>query len=150
MGFLKKMIVDPVKQMEDGLQKEINTQHRLALKTANAIRKVVLIPTAQEQQTELDDFHAGQIDPQMQLLLIARNEFVSAEDPTAKLGFYKAMRDVFQSMDTRTKEIMELAMRERHHKDKLELLARAKGVLEPTEAEIESAIASEPDEGAKE
>ena len=121
----------------------IDSQHRLAVRTAEALRKVVLIDTKRSKKTELDDFPTGQIDPQMQLLLIARDEYLGAEDPGARLGFYKSMRDVYQALDARTMKVLEVVMKERHHRDKLELLARSANANEPTEAEVLAAISGD-------
>lgn len=134
------IVVDQVKAERDRFEVAIDSRYRSSMKTAEALRKVVLIATAKERQTELEDFAKGQVDPQMQLLLIARNEFLNAEDPTTKLGFYKSMRDVYGAMSKCTMDVMEMAMKERHHRDRLELLAKAANANEPTAAEVEAAM----------
>ena len=117
-------------------------QHKMAIRTADALRKIVLIPTQGEQQTELDDFKQGQVDPQIQLVLIARNEYLQCENPVARLGFYKTMKDVFQDVDNRTMRVLDMAMKERHHREKLELAA-TKLNAEPTDAELDAMIESD-------
>lgn len=140
---MAKLTVDLDKAVGDGFQAAIASRHRASLKTSEALRKVVLITTKADKQTELDDFPKGQIDPQMQLLLIARDEFQNAEDPTTKLGFYKSMREVYLSMDKRIMDTMQMVMTERHHNDKLEILAKAANASEPTQAEVDAAIGAE-------
>ena len=72
--------------------------------------------------------------------MIARDNFLAAEDPTSKLGFYKAMRDVFLNVDTKTMQVLEIAMKERHHREKLEALERKAGMAEPSDDEVDAAL----------
>ena len=137
---MSTITVDTDKATLDEFQTAIASRHRQSLRTSEALRKVVLVDTKGGRRTELDDFPKGQIDPQMQLLLIARNEFLAAEDPTTKLGFYKSMREVYLAMDKRIMDTMQMVMAERHHNDKLELLAKSANSNEPSQAEIDAAI----------
>ena len=119
-------------------QQAVDQQHANAVRTSVALQKVVLLPRGDEQETRLTDFAKGQVDPQMQLMLIARDHFQAAEDDASKLGFFKAMRDVFLSVDDKTMKIMDMAMRERHHQEKLAVLREKLGSNEPTDAQLEA------------
>jgi 2-methylcitrate dehydratase PrpD len=137
---MDKVIVNQTQAEMNRFELAIDARYRSSMKTAEALRKVILLDTKEYRRTELGDFPKGQVDPQMQLLLIARNEFLTAEDPTTKLGFYKSMRDIHQTINKNTMEVMDMAMKERHHRDKLELLAKAANANEPTAAEVEAAM----------
>ena len=121
-------------------EQAVENQHMLAVRTAEEMKKLVLVGTKGSRMTELDDFAKGQVDPQLQLVLIARDNFLAAEDPTSKLGFYKAMRDVFLNVDTKTMQVLEIAMKERHHREKLEALERKAGMAEPSDDEVDAAL----------
>lgn len=121
----------------------VQSQHNCAVRTAEAIRKVVLLPSPSEAMTLLSDFSKGEVDPQLQLVLIARDHFLEAEDSIGKLGFYKAMRDVFLSVDEKNMKVLDMAMRERHHREKLEAMVKKNGGDDPSDEEVDAALRDE-------
>jgi hypothetical protein len=127
-------------KFEDG----VSSQQMLALRTAEALRKVVLLDNGSEKKTELAEFTKGQVDPQLQLVLIARDHFLEADDSVGKLGFFKAMRDVYLNVDQKTMAFLDMVMRERHHREKLEAFERKSGLAEPSDAEVDAAIGDAP------
>lgn len=110
------------------------------IRTADAMRTIVLLPGPDGKKTELADFPPGKVDPQIQLVLIARDEYMAAEDSIGKLGFFKAMRDVYQMVDSKIPAAMKMVMEERHHREKLEALERKAGLDEPDDEEVDATI----------
>jgi hypothetical protein len=133
-----------VKDTEDErrakFEQAVTAQHTMAVRTAEALRKVVLVSTPNEVMTKLEDFAKGQVDPQLQLVLIARDNFLEAEDSVGKLGFYKAMRDVFQHVDAKTMEVLDMAMKERHHREKMAMMEKKGNMNEPSDEEVDAAL----------
>lgn len=121
-------------------EQEVAAQHATAVRTAEALRKIVLFDSPDCKRTEIADFKKGQIDPQVQLALMARDEFLAAEDGNTRLGFFKATRDLFLNVDAKTLEVLKIAMGERHHREKLAAQERRDNLAEPTDAEIEEAL----------
>lgn len=133
---------------EEKARKTISNAHRLALRTAEALRKLVLFepelvegeaPTSAHtvRKTEIGDFAQGQVDPAVIMVLKARDSYLSEEKDYARLGFFKEMRtllqevreanaDLVRSMTAAVERQRDREQAERHHKDKIELL-REKG-----------------------
>lgn len=131
--------------------KAINDQHRLAIRTAKALKDLVLLDTPHASKTELSDFKPGQVDPQVQLLLMARDMWVQSDDMKDKVACYRAMRDVFEGCDSKQTAVLELAMRERHHQEAMALKreeVEARNRKSMTEEEL-LAIAGDEAEGEK-
>lgn len=138
---MSKIVVTREDSQRNRFEQAVEAQHTCAARTAEELRKVILLDGKNGQKrTEISDFSKGQVDPQLQLVLIARDEFLAAEDPNVKLGFFRAMRDGFIKVDEKTMQVLDVAMKERHHREKLELLAQKSGLTEPTDAEIDKAI----------
>lgn len=144
MGKSAVIARDTEEARRQKFEQAVTAQHTMAVRTAEALRKVVLLSSVNEAKTELADFAKGQVDPQMQLVLIARDNFLEAEDSIGKLGFYKAMRDVFQHVDAKTMQVLDMAMKERHHREKLEALLRKTGGDEHTDEEVDEALKDAP------
>ena len=121
-------------------EQAVTAQHTMAVRTAEALRKVVLLPTPHEAMTALADFKKGEVDPQMQLVLIARDHFLESEDSVGKLGFYKAMRDVFLNVDQKTMQVLDMAMKERHHREKMAMIEKKGNMAEPSDDEVNAAL----------
>lgn len=137
----KDLIVQSLEDVRrDKFQKAVDAQHMMAVRTAEEMRKIVLVDTDHEKKTELSDYSTGSVDPQLQLVLIARDNFLETKNPNSKLGFYRAMRDVFVNVDSKTTAVLELAMKERHHREKLDAMERKAGMAEPTDAEIDALL----------
>ena len=126
---------------EDQFLKALDEQHNLAVRTADALRKVVL---SGAERTRCEKYSAGRVDPYMQLLLMACQEYEGAEDANSKLGFFREMRSMYAAADTKVQAALEMAMKERHHRDKMMVL-EAKSGGEPTEDEIRKIAAGPSD-----
>jgi hypothetical protein len=120
---------------EDKARKTISNSHRMALRTAEALRKLVLF--APEGcvigKSEITDFAQGQVDPAVILVLTARDSYLKEEQPFARLGYFKEMRALLQEVRAQNSELvkgMTVAIErqrdreqaDRHHKEKLEFL----------------------------
>lgn len=125
-------------------EQEVTSQHMQACRTAAEIRKVVLFDTPGQKRTELADYSKGEVDPQLQLVLMARDCFLAAEDTIGKLGFFKTARDIFLNVDEKTMKILDMAMRERHHREKLEALLKKSGGDDPSDDEVNAALGDAP------
>ena len=122
--------------------KAIDSQHLLAIRTAEAMRKMVLTGP---EKTELSSFPAGQVDPQIQLVLIARDLMNDADDMNAKLAAFRSMRDVFLSVDSKVHEVLKMAMQEKHHQENLQVQReriQASSKQELTEEDVQAIAAS--------
>lgn len=109
------------KTTEDRFLKEIDQQHKLAIKTAEKLRKLLLMDTDHNRKTELKDFAKGDADPSLQILLMARDQLLEAEDANSKAVFMRLIRDVFEATDTKVMRVLDMAMKERHHQEALKL-----------------------------
>lgn len=127
---------------------EIATQTNLAIRTAEAMRKLIL---AGEGKTCAGDFSKGKVDPLIQLTLMARDEYEAAEG-RERLGYFRAMQDLFMAADAKSQASLknmaealerdaDRRQRDRHHRDKMEL-ERLKRDGEPTDDQLK-AIAAE-------
>ena len=121
-------------------EQAVEAEHMLAVRTSEAMKKLVLVDTLKARKTELNDYAQGQVDPQLQLILIARDEFLAAEDAVGKLGFYRSMRDVMLSARENNLKWLTLAMQERHHREKIALMEQKLGSDEPSDAEVDAAM----------
>ena len=130
-----KIVTDD--DLRNKFQQSVDCQHTMAVRTSEKMRKMVLLPTESQRETRLSDFAKGEVDPLLQLVLIARDSFSAAEDDASRLGFFKAMKDVFLEADKKTMAVMDMAMKERHHQEKLNALREKAGLTEPTDAELE-------------
>lgn len=124
-------------------QQAVESQHTLAVRTAEAMRKVELVPGKDGKKTEVTDFAKGQVDPQMQMLLIARDGYVSAEEEHAKLGYLRLMRELLVGADAKVQSVLKMAMEERHHQEKLAAMREKANLQEPSDAEIDAALEDE-------
>lgn len=118
----------------------VQSQHMLAVRTSEALRKVVLFDTPGQKRTELAEFSKGEVDPQLQLVLMARDCFLEAEDTIGKLGFFKVTRDIFMNVDSKTMEVLDMAMKERHHREKMAMLEKKGNLNEPSDEEVDAAL----------
>lgn len=136
-----------VKSTEDERRRKfeqvVDGEHMLAARTAEAFKGLVLLDSEKCRKTELADFAKGQVDPQVQLILIARDEFLAAEDAVGKLGFFRSMRDVLLSARESNLEWLKLAMQERHHREKLAMLEKKANRDEPSDEEVDAALEDE-------
>ena len=129
---------------EEKARKTISNAHRLALRTAEALRKLVLfdpqpipgkVVTSAHvmRKTEIGDFAEGQVDPAVIMVLKARDAFLSEEKDYARLGFFKEMRTLLQEVRAANADLVRAMTQaverqrdreqaERHHQDKIELL----------------------------
>lgn len=128
-------------RQRDRFTMAVSAQHGCAVKTADAIRRLVLFDYGDQKATELADIvkgAKGKIDPLLQLVLLARNDYRDAEDGQVRLGFFKAMKDLLVTADDKTMRILDMIMKERHHMQKLAVLDRkVNGDDEPEDAELE-------------
>lgn len=133
-----------VKDTEDErrakFEQAVTAQHTMAVRTAEALRKVVLFDTEGQVRTNLSDFAKGQVDPQLQLVLMARDCFLEAEDTIGKLGFFKVTRDIFMNVDSKTMEVLDMAMKERHHREKMAMMEKKGNMSEPSDEEVDAAL----------
>lgn len=133
-----------VKDTEDErrakFEQAVTAQHTMAVRTAEALRKVVLFDTEGQARTNLSDFAKGQVDPQLQLVLMARDCFLEAEDTIGKLGFFKVTRDIFMNVDSKTMEVLDMAMKERHHREKMAMMEKKGNMSEPSDEEVDAAL----------
>lgn len=109
------------KTTEDRFLKEIDQQHKLAIRTAEKLRKLLLMDTDSDRKTELKDFGKGTADPSLQILLMARDQLLEAEDANSKAVFMRLIRDVFEACDSKVMRVLDMAMKERHHQEVLKL-----------------------------
>jgi hypothetical protein len=120
---------------EGKCRQTISNQHRMALRTAEALRKLVLFAPdgCVIGKSEISDFPPGKVDPIVMLVLKARDSYLKEEKEFARLGFFKEMRALYQTAQERTAELvksMTAAMErqrdreqaDRHHKEKLNYL----------------------------
>lgn len=125
---------------EQKARKTISNAHRMALRTAEALRRLVLFApdNCVIGKSEIADYAPGQVDPAVVLVLKARDAFLSEEKDYARLGFFKEMRALLQEVRNQNSELvksMTVAIEkqrdreqaERHHQDKIALL-RDKGI----------------------
>ena len=109
------------KTTEDRFLKEIDQQHKLAIRTAEKLRKLLLMDTDSDRKTELKDFGKGTADPSLQILLMARDQLLEAEDANSKAVFMRLIRDVHEACDSKVMRVLDMAMKERHHQEVLKL-----------------------------
>ncbi len=121
---------------EEKARKAISNHHRLTVRTSEALRKLVLFaePECIIGKSEIRDYAQGQVDPAVQLVLKARDEFLNQNNKDfVRLGFFKEMRALLQevkiqtavavgSMHTAIEKQRDREQSERHHQDKLEVL----------------------------
>lgn len=113
----------------------ISNAHRMALRTAEALRKLVLF--APEGcvigKSEITDFPPGKVDPIVMLVLKARDSYLTEEKEFARLGFFKEMRALYQYAQERTAELVksmtaaierqrDREQADRHHREKLDFM----------------------------
>lgn len=140
MPMPKAIIKNTEDERRRKFEQVVEGEHMLAARTADAFKKMVLLDSDKARKTELSDFAKGEVDPQIQLILIARDEFLAAEDGVGKLGFFRSMRDVLLTAREANLKWLTLAMQERHHREKMALLEQKMGNDEPSDAEIDAAI----------
>lgn len=141
MGKSPVIIKDTAEENRLKFHQALNSQEATATRTLEALRKLILFDSQEGRKTDLADLPRGKYDPQLQLMLMARDEFLRAEDSVSKLGFYKAMRDMHTAMEERCMKVLDMAMRERHHQEKMAAIERKNNSAEPTDAEIDEALA---------
>lgn len=120
---------------EDKARKAISNAHRMALRTAEALRKLVLFAPEGDVigKSEVTDFAPGQVDPAVILVLKARDSYLTEEKDYARLGFFKEMRTLYQEIRTQNAELVKAMaaaierqrdreQADRHHREKLEFL----------------------------
>lgn len=149
-GMSKAIIKNTEDERRQKLEQAISNQHMLTVRTLEAMKQLVLVDTPNARKTELADYAKGQVDPHLQLILIARDKFLEAdEDPVASLGFYKAMRDEILNAEEKNMKVVDMAMRQNHHREKMALLEQKMGNDEPSDAEIDAVMkGGESDENA--
>lgn len=135
-------IIDDVHEQEQFIR-AIDKQHRVAVRTATDLLDIRLQDMKGVKKSELSDYPHGKVDPQIQLLLIARDNFEKAEEPTERTVFFKEMRSVLQTVDDKCRAILDMMLKERHHqenlqlmKEKLEIAKKSKEMI-AVEAELE-------------
>ena len=120
-GELRLSLRDP-----EIARKEIATQIGLTVRTAAALRKLVL--AGANKTTKMPG--EGVVDPLVQLCLMARDEFEQSE-PGERAKFFKSMVEIYQAVDNKTQTQMRMLayglekdadrkQRDRHHRDKLD------------------------------
>lgn len=120
---------------EEKARKTISNQHRMALRTAEALRKLVLFAPdgCVIGKSEITDYAPGQVDPIVILALSARDAYLKEEKDYARLGFFKEMRALYQCAKEDTFELVKAMaaaierqrdreQADRHHQDKINLL----------------------------
>lgn len=121
-------------------RRAISDQHRMALRTQSALRKLVLFERAQNDvigKSEIADYAPGQVDPAVLLILSARDRYLTEENEFVRVQYFREVRNLYESAKADCNELVksmtlalerqeERAQAERHHKDKMELL-REKG-----------------------
>jgi hypothetical protein len=120
---------------EEKCRKTISNQHRTALRTAEALRRLVLFAPENDVigKSEVTDFKAGQVDPQVILALKARDAFLTEANDNVRLGYFREMRSLYQSAKEDCVELVksmtqvlerqaERDQAERHHQDKMAIL----------------------------
>jgi hypothetical protein len=116
-GELRLSLRDP-----EIARKEIATQIGLTIRTAAALRRLVL--SGPNKTTKMPS--EGTVDPLVQLCLMARDEFEESE-PGERSKFFKS----YQAVDAKTQTQMRMLadglekdadrkQRDRHHRDKLD------------------------------
>lgn len=137
----KAIIKNTEDERRQKLEQAISNQHMLTVRTLEAMKQLVLVDTPTARRTELADYAKGQVDPHLQLILIARDKFLQADDdPVASLGFYKAMRDEILNAEEKNMKVVDMAMRQNHHREKMALLEQKMGNDEPSDAEVDAAL----------
>jgi hypothetical protein len=132
---------------------EIATQTNLAIRTAEAMRKLVLVG---ENKTQVATLPAGKVDPMIQLVLLARDEYEQSEGKD-RLGYFRAMIDLFTVADQKsTTSLKGMAdalerdadrkQREKHHREKLEF-EREKRDGEPSDDQLKTIAYDQPKVG---
>jgi hypothetical protein len=91
-------IRQPERCSDDKAQKVIDDYDALTLRTADFIRKLVLFTTPTQMKTELAEMAQGQVDPRIQLILMARDEGLQAEESNVRLGYFKEMRGLLKDV----------------------------------------------------
>lgn len=134
------IIKDTAEDNRQKFQQALNSQEITASRTLEALRKLILFDSPEGRKTELADLPRGKYDPQLQLMLMARDEFIRSDDSVSKLGFYKAMRDMHTAMEERCMKVLDMAMRERHHQEKMAAIERKNNSAEPTDAEVDASL----------
>lgn len=86
------------------------------------------------------------VDPMLQIMLQARDEFLDCEDARTRLGYFKCMQEIYSQTLKRNGDellnLVSLAQRHRHHEDEMKVKANAKGGEEPSDDELAEMIAS--------
>lgn len=130
----------------DRVRQAISEAHELTMRTARELKTLVLVGP---DCTQVEKLSPGKADPLLQLTLLARDQWMQAQDENIKLGYFREMRAIFTNVDEKTAAAItelsrnlekqaEMSQRDRHHGEKLELM-RLKAGNEPTDAELEDA-----------
>lgn len=119
-------------------RKSISDQHRLALRTQAALRKLVLFQSDPLiGKSEITDYAPGQVDPIVLLILSARDRYLAEENEFVRVQYFREVRQLYEQARKDCNELVknmqlalerqeERAQTERHHQDKMDLL-REKG-----------------------
>lgn len=88
-----------VTRCSDGAaQVVIDDYDALTLRTADFIRKLVLFDGGADPKTELAKLPKGQVDPRIQLILMARDAGLIEEEANIRLGYFKEMRSLLKDV----------------------------------------------------
>lgn len=136
--------------LSDGIARKLRRALQFRLKateaTAKSLRRLQLFDSDEIRATRLSELAKPKgrwkaVDPALQLMLMARDEFLAAQDdPKIRLGYFKLMQDNYASTLKRNGDellnLISVAQRQAHHQDEMEIRKSAKGD-EPSDEELE-------------
>ena len=135
------------RSVDNLLRRSLRARLKKAEGTAKRLRRLQLFDSDEIRATRLSELTTAKkgrwetIDPVLQIVLTARDEFQKADDPKVRLGYFKAMQELYLAIDKRNGEellqLVGLAQRQSHHQDEMEV-KRLKSGEEPSDAELEA------------